>query len=97
MCQLKDLGELPDLPIIPKNPKQRLTVSLAELMEQTDQYKIDGKMKVVEEVWDKFIKILHEHRVDIPKFPIWTDWWDKEDEGTFIRNIRIGLIRIVFL
>jgi DNA (cytosine-5)-methyltransferase 1 len=82
-----DIGtSLPPLPIIPKNPKQRLTrfikdIALPSDSPETIQYKLDGKMKAVEYVWDQFIKLLIHHHVSIPKFPIWTDWWDKEPDA----------------
>jgi site-specific DNA-cytosine methylase len=44
------------------------------------KYKIKGKQKEVEIVWDKFIKILIRHNIDMPKFPLWTDWWDNDFE-----------------
>ena len=79
---LNDLGDLPIQPIIPKNPKQRLTRFIKDIMctesVETIKYKLDGKMKDVECVWDQFIKLLIHHHISIPKFPIWTDWWDKE-------------------
>lgn len=82
MCKRNDLGDLPIQPIIPKNPKQRLTRFVKDIIctesDETNQYKLDGKMKDVEGVWDQFIKLLRHHRVSIPKFPIWTDWWDKD-------------------
>jgi DNA (cytosine-5)-methyltransferase 1 len=45
---------------------------------EAKKYKIDGKLKSVEGIWDNFIKLLINNSVDIPKFPIWTDWWDNE-------------------
>ena len=81
---LNDIGDLPIQPIIPKNPKQRLTRFVKDIICtnpcETVQYKLDGKMKDVECVWDQFIKLLIHHRISIPKFPIWTDWWDKDPE-----------------
>jgi hypothetical protein len=29
-------------------------------------------------VWDNFIKLMIKNGIPIPKFPIWTDWWDNE-------------------
>lgn len=82
MCKRNDIGVVGPLPIIPKNPKQRLTRFVKDIICtnpcETVQYKLDGKMKDVECVWDQFIKLLIHHRISIPKFPIWTDWWDKE-------------------
>ena len=84
MCKRNDIGDLPIQPIIPKNPKQRLTRFVKDIMctesDETIKYKLDGKMKDVECVWDQFIKLLIHHHISIPKFPIWTDWWDKNPE-----------------
>jgi site-specific DNA-cytosine methylase len=51
----------------------------------TEKYLINGKMKDIEIIWDIFIKLLIKNKIDIPKFPIWTDWWDNiyEDDDTF--------------
>ena len=35
-------------------------------------------MKDVEIVWDKFIKLLIQRGITMPKYPLWTDWWDKD-------------------
>ena len=82
MCKRKDLGELPVLPQIPKNPKLTLEKNIADFICEdktiTKKYVIDGKLKTVECVWDAFIKIVAKHTIDMPKFPIWTDWWDNE-------------------
>jgi DNA (cytosine-5)-methyltransferase 1 len=79
MCKRKDLGELPLLPDIPKNPKNNLSKQIKDIIcsnNETSKYVLDGKMKDVEKVWDSFIKVLIQHNVDMPKFPIWSDWWD---------------------
>jgi site-specific DNA-cytosine methylase len=83
MCKRKDLGLLPTLPILPKNPKKTLTCSIKDFMkpeehEENKKYKITGKLKVVETLWDEFIQLLKIHNIEMPKFPLWTDWWDNE-------------------
>ena len=83
MCKRKDIGDLPNLPEIPKNPKLRLTVSVKDIIDNSNlelnkKYKLSGKMKDVEWVWNEFIKILINNKVSIPKFPVWTDWWDND-------------------
>jgi DNA (cytosine-5)-methyltransferase 1 len=83
MCIRKDLGQLSKLPNISKNPKINLTQNIKNFIMDDEininkKYKIDGKMKDVEIIWDEFIKLLIFHKISIPKFPIWTDWWDKE-------------------
>ena len=81
MCKRKDLGELQPLPYIQQNPKQFLTNYIKNFIcehetEENSKYIINGKLKEVEKIWDNFIKLLIENKVSIPKFPIWTDWWD---------------------
>lgn len=83
MCKRKDLGPLPTLPVIPSNPKVNLTSSISDFIcSGQEKYNIDGKMKEVETVWHSFIRTLLEHNKTIPKFPIWTDWWDNTFEKT---------------
>ena len=79
MCKRKDLGELPPLPVIPANPKSNLTKSISDFIcdkKETEKYIIDGKMKDVETIWNSFISILIKNKIDMPKFPLWSDWWD---------------------
>ncbi len=81
MCKRKDLGNLPELPEVSKHPKTALTRPVSDFMcssTEMAKYKIDGKLKAVEGVWHSFIRILVEHHVEMPKFPIWTDWWDND-------------------
>jgi DNA (cytosine-5)-methyltransferase 1 len=83
LCVRKDFGDLPSLPTIPKNPKARLRKSVKDIMkvseeEENKQYRIDGKLKAVEYIWDNFLKILGHSKISIPHFPIWTDCWDTE-------------------
>jgi DNA (cytosine-5)-methyltransferase 1 len=82
MCKRKDLGQLNELPNIPKNPKLHLKTGIKDIIDKTNleynkKYKLDGKMKDVEGIWDDFIKLLIKNDIKIPKFPIWTDWWDQ--------------------
>jgi len=83
MCKRKDLGELRTLPHIDKNPKQNLTCFVKDIIdENVEDVKLTGKMKDVYLTWDNFIKLLDKNKIDIPKFPIWTDWWDNDFEET---------------
>jgi len=77
------LGDLPPLPKIPKNPKLQLTQYINNFIldseaETNKKYEINGKLKAVEKVWDEFLRLLILNGISIPKFPIWTDWWDKD-------------------
>jgi DNA (cytosine-5)-methyltransferase 1 len=82
MCKRKDLGELQALPTIPKNPKTNLTRFVADIVvddeKEKKKYAISGKMKEVETIWDEFVQTIVENGIDMPKFPIWTDWWDND-------------------
>ncbi len=77
LCKRCDLGEMPILPKIPKNPKENLTVFIKDIIDETDNNnELSGKLNTVYSVWNDFVKILYENEINIPKFPIWTDWWD---------------------
>ncbi len=79
MCKRKDVGFLTPLPNIPKNPKKYLTNTIYNIVEKNEpKNTLTKKMKDVETIWSAFIKLLIEHNISIPKFPIWTDWWDND-------------------
>jgi DNA (cytosine-5)-methyltransferase 1 len=95
MCKRKDLGGLQELPEIPKNPKTKLTVGVKDVIDNSNlelnkKYKLTGKMKDVEVVWDQFIKLLIKNKISIPKFPVWTDWWDNnlDDDPDFYKKYK---------
>lgn len=79
LCKRKDLGKLPELPNIPSNPKKNLTLNIKNIIDNNSdnsKYKINSKLKDVEEIWNKFIDLLKKNNITMPKFPIWTDMWD---------------------
>lgn len=85
LCKRNDLGELPEYPVL--NSSNIKNTSLKDIIDDEKyhaKYKIKGKLKITEKIWDNFIKILIENNIDIPKYPIWTDWWDGEGEGTTV-------------
>jgi DNA (cytosine-5)-methyltransferase 1 len=85
LCKRKDLGELPILPTMSKkNYKETHLSSIIEKIPVNEKYNITGKMKVTEEVWNDFLIILNENDIVVPKFPIWTDWWDSDGENTTV-------------
>jgi DNA (cytosine-5)-methyltransferase 1 len=45
---------------------------------ENKKYNLDGKLKMAESVWDEFVLLLRDNHVPMPKFPIWTDWWDND-------------------
>ena len=78
LCRRRDLGLLPERPAIPKNRPRH---PLEDFLDRGGN-RITGKLKVVCEVWDEFVKILVRNSIRVPKFPVWTDWWDGDGEGT---------------
>ena len=77
LCKRKDLGNLGDFPEFPKNPKIHLTNYIENIITDHKE-ELSPKYKVVEKVWDTFVKLLRKNNIVIPKFPIWTDSWDME-------------------
>lgn len=86
MCKRKDLGNLPELPKIDKHPKNNLTNILSNYIiddiKENKKYIISNKFLSVKNIWNNFIKILIKNNISIPKYPIWTDWWDNKFENT---------------
>jgi len=84
MCKRKDLGILPILPSITSRNKQQTT--LTSIVEQTvdKRYKISGKLKATETIWNNFLNKCKQNNITIPKFPIWTDWWDSDGDNTTV-------------
>ena len=82
LCKRKDLGELPELPNISRKNKKKtdLKTIIEENVEQ--KYNLNGKLKVTETVWNNFINLLRNNNINIPKYPLWTDWWDSDGLGT---------------
>jgi len=79
LCKRNDIGPLPDRPEIPnRKPK----TSLSSVVDLSALGGLKGKMKVVEGVWDDFVRTLVSRSVPAPKFPVWTDRWDGDGEGT---------------
>ena len=88
MCKRKDLGNLPTLPNIGKtNIKETSLETIIEDDLNTNKYDIVGKMKTTENVWNTFLNILEENNICVPKFPIWTDWWDSDGENTTVTKL----------
>jgi DNA (cytosine-5)-methyltransferase 1 len=78
MCKREDLGPLPPLP----RPPSKVKCDLKSILCDHDKNKISGKLKVVEEVWGEFVGILLKNDLQMPKYPLWTDWWDTDGDGT---------------
>lgn len=80
LCKRHDLGELPNLPLI-----SRLNIKNTSLKDIIDdivdsKYNINDKAIVVHSIWNEFLNLLNNNQISIPKFPIWTDWWDDYDD-----------------
>lgn len=74
LCKRKDLGELPE---ISRGNIQNTTLeTIIEVGGIESKYNISGKLKATEIIWDEFLDICNKNQINIPKFPIWTDWWD---------------------
>lgn len=83
LCKRKDLGHLPEKPVIPTINNNLNLESIIE--EKTDpKYNISAKLKQTENVWNNFIQILYNNKIEMPKFPIWTDWWDSDGNNTSV-------------
>ena len=82
MCKRKDLGELPVLPSISKNNIKATT--LEDIIDENvnKKYNISGKLKETEKIWNNFLEICSSNNIIIPKYPIWTDWWDSDGNNT---------------
>lgn len=84
MCKRKDLGELPELPSITNKNKKK--TSLLNIIDENvdEKYNISEKLMITEKIWNNFLNICNENNIIIPKFPIWTDWWDSDGNNTSI-------------
>lgn len=78
LCKRKDVGALPERP----KARKRAKTSLATVLDHSLSGGLTGKMKVVERVWDRFVRMLVANGVAAPKFPVWTDWWDSDGDDT---------------
>jgi DNA (cytosine-5)-methyltransferase 1 len=76
MCVRCDLS-LPVCPILPKNPKRLLRNSVDKIIELGDCAPLSDKYMSTRRVWNKFLGILNDNNIEVPKYPIWTEWWDK--------------------
>jgi len=85
LCKRSDLGQLPPRPEVPKKKPE---ASLESVLDASLVGGLAGKMKVVEGVWDSFVRLLVSNGVPAPKFPVWTDWWggdgEVEDRDAFV-------------
>jgi DNA (cytosine-5)-methyltransferase 1 len=88
MCKRIDLG---DLQAFPNSIECVYNCSVKDIIKENinenGKYKLVGKLKQVEIIWNKFINILKKNNIEMPKFPIWTDWWDGKGIDTTITKI----------
>lgn len=79
LCKRIDIGPMPPKPNFPKkHPK----ASLEAIVDPSVSGHLEGKMKDVCDIWNRFVQILVSNSISAPKFPVWTDWWDGDGEGT---------------
>jgi len=79
LCKKDRVGPLPPKPEVPDaSPRAQL----GTILDASLRGGLSGKMKVVEGVWDEFVRALVSNSIPAPKFPVWTDWWDSDGEGT---------------
>jgi DNA (cytosine-5)-methyltransferase 1 len=81
LCQRNDIGPLPLLSKLP-SAKSQLTSSLKDVLEVGQPSTIPKKLVHVESVWNDFLLLLIKHAIPIPKFPIWTEWWDRAEDDS---------------
>jgi len=91
MCKRKDLGELSSLPSISRERVRETSIEDIVETECDPKYNIKGKMKETQVVWSDFILVLRGGGVSIPRFPIWTDWWDSDGENTTVTKPKKNL------
>jgi DNA (cytosine-5)-methyltransferase 1 len=84
MCKRKDLGELPKLPSISKNNIKSTTLNDIIDENVNKKYNLSGKLKETEKIWNNFLDICATNNIIIPRYPIWTDWWDSDGNNTTI-------------
>lgn len=87
LCKRKDLGELSKIPLITKKYIKKTNLSSIIEDNVSKKYNISKKLKVTETIWNEFIEICKINNVDIPKYPIWTDWWDSDGNDTNITKL----------
>jgi DNA (cytosine-5)-methyltransferase 1 len=84
LCCRNGIHQYP-FPILPKIKKKELKCSVTQIInsnEDNSEYKIYGKIKATETIWNKFLKILCDNNIRILQCPIWTDWWDSDGKDT---------------
>ena len=84
ICKRKDLGALPNLPVISK--KNIKVTTLKDIIDETvdKKYNLSGKLKETEKVWSNFLNICNLNDISIPRYPLWTDWWDSDGNDTTV-------------
>ena len=82
MCKRKDLGELPKLPSISKTNIKSTTLEDIVVEHANEKYNLSGKLKETEKIWSNFLDICASNNITIPRYPIWTDWWDSDGNNT---------------
>jgi DNA (cytosine-5)-methyltransferase 1 len=85
LCKRNDLGHLPHFPVISKKfINDQISINSILEIEPNPKYKLNTKLLNVHYIWNDFLNILIDNNIQIPKFPIWTDWWDSNGANTTI-------------
>ncbi len=80
LCKRKDIGMLKNKPIVPKIDRKKINTSLKDIVDKKYNTKynlLNDRLSKIKNIWNEFINICHKNDITIPKFPIWTDSWDK--------------------
>ena len=87
LCKRKDLGALPNFPSISKKLIKNTNIKNIIETNPKPKYNLNDKLLNVHKIWNDFLTILINNNIQIPKFPIWTDWWDSNGDNTIITKI----------
>ena len=72
--------DAPPLPPFPRPTLQPTDIQsiLLKDPEEIANYRLSGRHHEAGQIWEAFCQILAQHSIAIPRFPLWTDEWDRE-------------------
>lgn len=78
------------LPLFPCPPVQPTTIQSVLDPEETasPSHPLSAKQAEAGRIWEEFCQILTTHDISIPRFPLWTDEWDKtraDDDPFYVK------------
>ncbi|MGE0078771.1 MAG: DNA cytosine methyltransferase [Bacteroidales bacterium] len=75
-CVRKDIGELPIMPSKPSKLQSCDALSVVDTDSRNHkEFRVTKSEEGIIEIWNSFIKNI---KGDLPGFPVWTEWFDKE-------------------